>query len=197
MSQVTDATAHRARQGRELAAARADRGRLPALARRAPGCERGRPAPRRRARRPRLRARDGGRDPALAPPRTLAAHAKVEALEYGDRKVYTVAAFNRGVATWLQRLPTVWVEGEVTELRRQARWADGLLHAQGPRRRRVPVGDDAARAVRRAAARPRRRRARPRLRPARALRAARRPPAAGALDRALRPRRSTSRRSSG
>ncbi len=41
---------------------------------------------------------------------------------YGDRKVYPVSAFNRGVASWLQRLPTVWVEGEVTELRRQAGW---------------------------------------------------------------------------
>jgi len=47
---------------------------------------------------------------------------KVEPLVYGDRKVYTVAAFNRGVASWLERLPTVWVEGEVTELRRQAGW---------------------------------------------------------------------------
>ncbi|MDP8911756.1 MAG: exodeoxyribonuclease VII large subunit [Actinomycetota bacterium] len=47
---------------------------------------------------------------------------KVEAIEYGDRKVYTVAAFNRGVADWVSRLPTVWVEGEVTELRRHAGW---------------------------------------------------------------------------
>jgi exodeoxyribonuclease VII large subunit len=47
---------------------------------------------------------------------------KVEPLLYGDRKVYTVSAFNRGVASWLSRLPTVWVEGEVTELRRQAAW---------------------------------------------------------------------------
>ena len=48
---------------------------------------------------------------------------KVEALQYGDRKVYTVAAFNRGIGDWLSRLPTVWVEGEVTELRRHARWS--------------------------------------------------------------------------
>ena len=41
---------------------------------------------------------------------------KVEPLLYGDRKVYTVASFNRGVADWLQRLPTLWIEGEVTEL---------------------------------------------------------------------------------
>jgi exodeoxyribonuclease VII large subunit len=48
--------------------------------------------------------------------------AKVEAIEYGERRVYTVSAFNRGVAAWLQRLPTVWVEGEICELRRQERW---------------------------------------------------------------------------
>jgi exodeoxyribonuclease VII large subunit len=47
---------------------------------------------------------------------------KIEPILYGDRKVYAVSAFNRGVASWLARLPTVWVEGEVTELRRQAGW---------------------------------------------------------------------------
>jgi exodeoxyribonuclease VII large subunit len=47
---------------------------------------------------------------------------KIEPLLYGDRKVYTVAGFNRGVSVWLQRLPTLWVEGELTELRRQAGW---------------------------------------------------------------------------
>ena len=47
---------------------------------------------------------------------------KVEPLVYGDRRVYTVSAFNRGIASWLERLPTVWVEGEVTELRRQSGW---------------------------------------------------------------------------
>jgi exodeoxyribonuclease VII large subunit len=47
---------------------------------------------------------------------------KVEPILYGDRKVYAVSAFNRGIASWLSRLPTVWVEGEVTELRRQSGW---------------------------------------------------------------------------
>ncbi|MGH3042822.1 MAG: exodeoxyribonuclease VII large subunit, partial [Gaiellaceae bacterium] len=47
---------------------------------------------------------------------------KVEATLHGDRKVYSVSAFNRGVGSWLSRLPTLWVEGEVTELRRQAGW---------------------------------------------------------------------------
>ena len=48
--------------------------------------------------------------------------AKVESIEYGDRTVYAVAAFNRGVAGYLERLPSVWIEGEISELRRQDRW---------------------------------------------------------------------------
>jgi exodeoxyribonuclease VII large subunit len=57
---------------------------------------------------------------------------KVEPLLYGDRKVYTVAGFNRGVADWLQRLPTLWIEGEVTELRRHERWASVFLTLRDP-----------------------------------------------------------------
>jgi exodeoxyribonuclease VII large subunit len=57
---------------------------------------------------------------------------KVEPIVYGDRKVYTVAAFNRGVAEWLQRLPTLWVEGEVTELRRQAGWQTVFFTLKDP-----------------------------------------------------------------
>jgi exodeoxyribonuclease VII large subunit len=57
---------------------------------------------------------------------------KVEALQYGDRKVYTVSAFNRGVAEWLSRLPTIWVEGEVTELRRHERWASVFFTLKDP-----------------------------------------------------------------
>jgi exodeoxyribonuclease VII large subunit len=57
---------------------------------------------------------------------------KVEALEYGDRKVFSVASFNKGVASWLQRLPTVWVEGEVTELRRHERWQSVFLTLKDP-----------------------------------------------------------------
>jgi exodeoxyribonuclease VII large subunit len=45
---------------------------------------------------------------------------KPEPLFYGDRKVFTVAGFNQGIAGWLSRLPQVWVEGELTELTRQA-----------------------------------------------------------------------------
>ena len=57
---------------------------------------------------------------------------KVEAVEYGDRRVYTVASFNRGVGSWLARLPTVWVEGEVTELRRQAAWQTVFFTLKDP-----------------------------------------------------------------
>jgi exodeoxyribonuclease VII large subunit len=46
---------------------------------------------------------------------------------HGDRKVYSVSVFNRGVGSWLQRLPTLWVEGEVTELRRQQGWQSVFL----------------------------------------------------------------------
>jgi exodeoxyribonuclease VII large subunit len=57
---------------------------------------------------------------------------KVEALPYDDRTVYSVAAFNRGVGQWLGRLPTIWVEGEVTELRRHERWATVFFTLKDP-----------------------------------------------------------------
>jgi exodeoxyribonuclease VII large subunit len=57
---------------------------------------------------------------------------KVEALPYDDRTVYSVAAFNKGVAQWLGRLPTLWVEGEVTELRRHERWATVFFTLKDP-----------------------------------------------------------------
>ena len=57
---------------------------------------------------------------------------KVEAIEYGDRRVYSVASFNRGIGEWLARLPTIWVEGEVTELRRQDRWQSVFLTLKDP-----------------------------------------------------------------
>jgi exodeoxyribonuclease VII large subunit len=58
--------------------------------------------------------------------------ARVEAIQYGDRKVYSVGSFNQGVAEWLQRLPTVWVEGEVTELRRNPRWQSVFFTLKDP-----------------------------------------------------------------
>jgi exodeoxyribonuclease VII large subunit len=59
--------------------------------------------------------------------------AKVEPILYGERKVYTVSAFNRGVAGYLRRLPAVWIEGEVTELRRNESWANVFLTLRDPR----------------------------------------------------------------
>src|SRR5438477_6245607 len=53
-------------------------------------------------------------------------------MEVEGRKVYSVRAFNLGVATYLQKLPTLWVEGEVTELRRQQRWATVFFTLRDP-----------------------------------------------------------------
>jgi exodeoxyribonuclease VII large subunit len=57
---------------------------------------------------------------------------KVEATEIEGRKVYSVHAFNSGLGSWLNRLPTVWIEGEVTELRRQQRWASVFFTLKDP-----------------------------------------------------------------
>jgi exodeoxyribonuclease VII large subunit len=57
---------------------------------------------------------------------------KVEATEVDGRKVYSVRAFNQGVASWLNRLPTLWVEGELTELRRQQRWQSVFFTLKDP-----------------------------------------------------------------
>ena len=57
---------------------------------------------------------------------------KVEAIEVDGRKVYTVRAFNRGLATWVNRLPTLWIEGELTELRHQPRWASVFFTLKDP-----------------------------------------------------------------
>jgi len=58
---------------------------------------------------------------------------KVEPIMYGDRKVFTVSSFNRGIASYLGRLPAVWVEGEVTELRRNEAWATVFLTLKDPK----------------------------------------------------------------
>jgi len=58
--------------------------------------------------------------------------AKVEALPYDDRTVFSVASFNEGVGRWLGKLPSVWVEGEVTELRRHERWASVFFTLKDP-----------------------------------------------------------------
>jgi exodeoxyribonuclease VII large subunit len=58
---------------------------------------------------------------------------KIQPVLYGERKVYTVSAFNRGVARFLGRLPAIWVEGEITELRRNEAWATVFLTLKDPR----------------------------------------------------------------
>ena len=53
-------------------------------------------------------------------------NAKPTPTTYGDRTVYSVAAFNQGVADWLGRLGNVWIEGELSELKRTDQW--GLVY---------------------------------------------------------------------
>jgi exodeoxyribonuclease VII large subunit len=48
-------------------------------------------------------------------------------VEGAERKVYTVAAFNRRLAGYVGRVRDVWVEGEVSELRRNPAWATVFL----------------------------------------------------------------------
>jgi exodeoxyribonuclease VII large subunit len=50
-----------------------------------------------------------------------------------ERKVYSVSAFNRGVARYLGKLPAIWIEGEVTELRRNEAWATVFLTLKDPK----------------------------------------------------------------
>jgi exodeoxyribonuclease VII large subunit len=71
-------------------------------------------------------------EPAESAHEYAAAVAKVEALPYDDRTVYSVASFNEGVGRWLGRLPSVWVEGEVTELKRHDRWASVFFTLKDP-----------------------------------------------------------------
>ncbi len=47
-------------------------------------------------------------------------------------KVYSVSAFNRGIAIWLEKLPAVWVEGEVTVIRRAEAWANVFFTLKDP-----------------------------------------------------------------
>jgi len=49
-----------------------------------------------------------------------------------ERRVYSVRAFNYAVARRLDDLPTIWIEGEVTELRRQERWATVYFTLKDP-----------------------------------------------------------------
>ena len=56
----------------------------------------------------------------------------MEQLPLAERKVYPVAAFNRRLAAYLARVRDVWVEGEVSELRRSPAWATVFLTLKDP-----------------------------------------------------------------
>ena len=58
---------------------------------------------------------------------------KVPATYHGDRKVFSVSSFNAGIGIYLRRLPTLWVEGEVTELRRNEAWAFVFFTLKDPK----------------------------------------------------------------
>ena len=51
----------------------------------------------------------------------------MEAVAVPERKVYSVAEFNRRLATYVGRVRDVWVEGEISELRRSPAWATVFL----------------------------------------------------------------------
>ena len=53
-------------------------------------------------------------------------NAKPTPTTYGNRTVYSVAGFNQGVADWLGKLGNVWIEGELSELKRTDQW--GLVY---------------------------------------------------------------------
>ncbi len=73
-----------------------------------------------------------------------------EPIVVGDRTVYPVAAFNGRLRGYLRRVKSVWVEGEVSELRRNDAWAtvfvtlcgdgESRLKVQMPRRRYDQLG---------------------------------------------------------
>ena len=62
-----------------------------------------------------------------------------EPIVVGDRKVYPVAAFNGRLRGYLRRIKDVWVEGEVSELRRNEAWATVFLTLCGEGESRLKV----------------------------------------------------------
>jgi exodeoxyribonuclease VII large subunit len=58
--------------------------------------------------------------------------AKPVPIHYGDRKVFTVAGFNQGISWYLGKLPAVWVEGELAELRQSDSWGQVYLTLKDP-----------------------------------------------------------------
>ena len=53
-------------------------------------------------------------------------------LPLGERRVYPIAAFNRRLAGYVARVRDVWVEGEVSELKRSPAWATVFLTLKDP-----------------------------------------------------------------
>ena len=126
----------------------------PAAARREARALRSRPAPRGRARPRRLqRSRPPPRSCSRTGRRLASTCVKVEATEVDGRKVYSVRAFNQGVATLAEAPADALGRGRGDRAAPAGALGVGLLHAQGSGGRRLPRGADAARAVRRAAAR--------------------------------------------
>ena len=62
-----------------------------------------------------------------------------EPIIVGDRKVYPVAAFNGRLRGYLRRVRNIWVEGEVSELRRNEAWATVFLTLCGEGESRLKV----------------------------------------------------------
>ena len=113
---------------------------------------------------------------------------KVEHLVYGDRKVFTVSAFNRGIGMHLGRLPAVG-RGRGHRAAAERRVGERLPDAEGSEDRRDAQRHDRPSHLRRARARARRRGDRPRRGPRRDLRAEGGARSAGDDDRATRARR--------
>ena len=91
-------------------------------------------------------------DPVGTPDRRVADDTlrRMETGAAAERKVYSVAEFNRRLATYVGRVRDVWVEGEISELRRSPAWATvfltlkdtrtgACLSATMPRRRFDPI----------------------------------------------------------
>ena len=66
--------------------------------------------------------------------RTLAYDRRREGRGHGDRRAQGLQrpCIQLGGRDWLNRLPTLWIEGEVTELRRQQRWASVFFTLKDP-----------------------------------------------------------------
>ena len=70
----------------------------------------------------------------MAGPRGIhsAGMTKVRFTMVGDRKVFSVAGLNQGLALQVAKIPELWIEGEVAELRRNAAWASVFFTLKDP-----------------------------------------------------------------